>query len=525
MKARSVIVQPLIARGDTIGAMFFVVGPDRSYSIGDVEVTSELARRVALAISNAQEQTGERDARRAAEAAAERLQRLQRVTRELARESSRDGVVNLVVQEGRLAFGASGAVVTLLAGDALSIIATDGYDPQVVQSMPSIPIGSRLPLAQAARTATPVWMVDIHEAEADDELGAAIIARSPNMSACAVPLVADGITFGALGFSFGETRTFDQVEREHIGAYADLCSQALARVALTSITERLVGDLEAERARLEEIFQQAPEGLMIAEAPSGRIVLVNARQEEILGVPRATLLSKIAGSEAYQGFDENGVELAPGDWPLARAVRGEHVPYQEIEIVRFDGTRTWVAKRAGPVIGRDGEVVAGVATIIDVSAQRLARENRRVLSTASEILGSSLDYEETIRRVADLAVPTVADWITVDILDEKGAPNRVAVAHEDPAKVQFAIELAKRYPPDPDSPRGAAFVLRTGQPDFEYEVSDEMLEALASDPDRLDLIRSLGLRSWVVVPILAGDQVLGTIAPRRGGVRTAVRPG
>ena len=85
MGSRSVIVQPLIARGDAIGAMFFVVGPDRSYTADDVDVTSELARRVALAISNAKIHAAERDARRAAEAAARRIERLQRVTRRARR--------------------------------------------------------------------------------------------------------------------------------------------------------------------------------------------------------------------------------------------------------------------------------------------------------------------------------------------------------------------------------------------------------------------------------------------------------
>ena len=378
--------------------------------------------------------------------------------------------------------------------------------------MSSIPRDSRLPLAVAARTAQPVWLPDIHDAEADDDLGTEIVATSPNRSACAVPLIADGVTFGTLGLSFAEPRTFSQLERDHIGAYADLCAQALARVALTSIRERLVGDLEAERARLEALLQQAPEGLMIAEAPSGRIVLANDRLEEILRIPRSNLLHRIAGGEAYRGFDEDGVELTPADWPLARAVQGETVPYQEIELVRPDGSRTWVAKRAGPVIGRDGAVVAGVATIIDISALRLARENRRILSTASEILGESLDYEDTIRRVAEAAVPGAADWIAVDLIDDKGQSHRVAVAHEDPAKVDMALELAERYPPKPDAPRGLAYVLRTGQPDVEYDFTDEMLDAMAVEPEQARLVRELGLRAWIVVPILAGDQILGAIS-------------
>jgi PAS domain S-box-containing protein len=512
MESRSVIVQPLIAHSKPIGAMFFVVGPDRRYSSADLEGTSELAQRVALAISNAQVHTAERDARRAAEASAARLERLQRVTRELAAESTRDGVVNLIVREGRAAFGASGAVVAILGDNRLSIVASAGYDPARIRAMASIPINSHLPMAAAARTATPVWLSDVQDAQGDDELGQPLIAQSPSKSGCAVPLVADGITFGAIGLSFAETRSFGQVERDHIGVYADLCAQALARVALTGIRERLVSDLEAERARLEALLQQAPEGLMIAEAPSGRIVLANDRLEEILAIPRSGLLNRIAGGEAYRGFDENGVELRPADWPLARAVLGETVPYQEIELVRVDGSRTWVAKRAGPVLDRDGKVAAGVATIIDISAQRVARENRRVLSTATEILASSLDYDEAIRRVAEEAVPAVADWIAFDVLDDKGVPRRVAVAHEDPAKVAFALELAERYPPNLNASRGAAFVLRTGQPDMQFDMTDEMIEAAAADPEQLAIIRELGLRSWLSVPILAGDQVLGAIS-------------
>ncbi|MFL5769619.1 MAG: PAS domain S-box protein [Chloroflexota bacterium] len=509
--ARSMIVQPLLAKGEAIGAMFFGVGPDRAYTSADLDVTAELAQRAALAISNAQVHAAEQEARRAAEGAAERLERLQRVTRELATESTRDGVVALIVREGREAFGASGSVMAILGEPGLSVVEAVGYDPDSVASMGSIPLDSRLPLAVATRTATPVWLSDLREAEADDELGASVIASSPNRSVCAVPLIADGITFGALGLSFAETRAFTEVERNHIGAYADLCAQALARVALTNIRERLVGDLEAERARLEELLQQAPEGLLIAEAPTGRIVLANDRIEEIVRIPKAELLHRIAGGEAYRGYDESGRELQPEDWPLARAVRGETVPYQEIELERPDGSRTWVAKRAGPVLDRDGGVVAGVATIIDISAVRLARENRRILTTASEVFASSLDYEDTIRRVAETVVPTIADWVAVDVLDDKGVPRRLAVAHDDPAKVAKALELAERYPPDPDAPRGTAYVLRTGQPDMDFEVTDEMLAAAAVDEEQLEIIRWLGLRSWLCVPIVAGDQTLGAI--------------
>jgi PAS domain S-box-containing protein len=508
--ARSAVVQPLTARGETIGAMFFVVGPDRSYGPSDVEITGEFAGRVALAISNARINEAEQEARRAAEAAAERVQRLQRVTRGLAGASSRDAVVDLVVREGREALGASAATVLIYQEDRLVLVKGDGYDEDVLESYRSIPASSPLPIATAARESRPIWLHDIHQLDASDERTREIIRKTPNRSACAVPLNADGVTFGSIGLSFPEPQAFDAEDRALIGAYADLCAQALARVALTAIRERLVSDLETERARLETLIQQLPEGLIFAEAPSGRIVLANDRLEEILGIDKSKL-HHIAGGEAYRGFDPDGRELRPEDWPLARAVRGETVDYAELEVIRHDGSRRWVAKRARPVRDRDGHVIAGVATVIDISDVRRARESRQFLANATEVLGSSLDYEETIRRVAELAVPTIADWCAVDIVDENGVLQRIAVAHSDPAKVALAHELHERWPPDPDALRGVAFVVRTGQPDMLSDITDEMIEAGAADAEHLSLIRKLELRSYICVPVVAGGQILGAI--------------
>jgi PAS domain S-box-containing protein len=187
------------------------------------------------------------------------------------------------------------------------------------------------------------------------------------------------------------------------------------------------------------------------------------------------------------------------------------VPYTEIELLRADGTRTWVAKRAGPVLDREGRVVAGVATIIDIADIRRARENREFLASATELLGSSLDYEETIRRIAELAVPRIGDWCAVDILDESGAPRRIAVAHTDPDKLPLARELQERYPSDADSQRGLPFVLRTGRSDMMSDIPDELMEAGAKDEDHLRLLRALRLHSYMCVPIAAGGRILGAL--------------
>ena len=132
------------------------------------------------------------------------------------------------------------------------------------------------------------------------------------------------------------------------------------------------------------------------------------------------------------------------------------------------------------------------------------------LARASAKLSASLDYRATLSKVASLAVPRLADWCAVDIV-ENDAPVTVAVAHEDPAKVAWAWELQRRYPPDPDAPTGAANVVRTGVGELIAEITDEMLAASAVDAEHLRIARELNLRSAVVVPLVGHDGPLGAI--------------
>ena len=99
----------------------------------------------------------------------------------------------------------------------------------------------------------------------------------------------------------------------------------------------------------------------------------------------------------------------------------------------------------------------------DVTAEREADERQQFLLQAVDELTSSLDYETTLAAVARLAVPTLADWCAVDIIEEGDQLKRVATAHIDPNKVAAVHELAKRYPPDPRSKTGTHEILRTGR--------------------------------------------------------------
>ena len=134
------------------------------------------------------------------------------------------------------------------------------------------------------------------------------------------------------------------------------------------------------------------------------------------------------------------------------------------------------------------------------------------LARASELLIASATDWAALERLADLSVPALADWCAIDVLDATGRLTRVAVVHADPAKVEAAAELERRYPPPMDAGFGVPKVVRTGSSELYTEISAEQLEGTARDEEHLELIRRLGgFRSAMIVPLAARGRILGAI--------------
>ena len=147
------------------------------------------------------------------------------------------------------------------------------------------------------------------------------------------------------------------------------------------------------------------------------------------------------------------------------------------------------------------------------AAEQALRERMTFLAEASKLLASSLDYNRTLARLAQLCVPGLADWCAIDILGPNEEIERLAVAHQDPDKVRWAHELQERYPPDPEAPRGVANVLRTGEPEFLPSFPQELLDEALGDNDELRrIVEELGLNSSITVPLNARGRTLGALS-------------
>ncbi|HTM90047.1 MAG TPA: GAF domain-containing protein [Terriglobales bacterium] len=139
------------------------------------------------------------------------------------------------------------------------------------------------------------------------------------------------------------------------------------------------------------------------------------------------------------------------------------------------------------------------------------RRRAGFLAQASAALGASLDFNITLQRVAELAVPEIADWCAAFVTNGEGTVERTAVAHRDPTRIALATELYTKYPPTLSNGSAIATVIETGEPQFLPEVTEEMLLQNVKEPERLRLVRALNMKSVLVVPMSSRDRVFGAL--------------
>jgi PAS domain S-box-containing protein len=214
----------------------------------------------------------------------------------------------------------------------------------------------------------------------------------------------------------------------------------------------------------------------------------------------------------YLVHDEHGEDLTMDAVPSVRLLAGEPAePLVMRTINRSTGELKWQLLKAAPLHDEDGRRVAAVTIIEDVTRERIAELRDRFLARATETLMSSLDYEETLRNVAWLAVPEIADWCAVELVDERGTRQRVVVAHRDPAKLELAERLRAFEPEELDPDRGVGRILRTGMSELYEDIPDGVLVTAAVDDEHLALLRSLGFRSVLLVPLRARGRTFGVM--------------
>ncbi len=328
------------------------------------------------------------------------------------------------------------------------------------------------------------------EAGASDEAW----ARREGMRAFAgYPLVVAERLVGVIAI-FSRT-PLTEATLDLLGSIADALAQGIER-------RRAEEALRETETRLRRLSDANLVGVVVTE-PDGRILDANDAFLAMLGRTR----------EELPRLDWRA--LTPPEWTSAseRALQelretGRCLPFEK-EYFHKDGRRVGALVASASV----DETQRRMATlVVDISGRKRAERHLRILADASATLAASLDYEQTLKALARLAVPDLATWCIVDVpteSDRLGVP--VAVAHVDPAKEELVRDLRRRFPPDPAGLSGVMRVLRTGEEEHAWELTDEILARAPVPEGYKEVLRSLGLVSYICVPMIARDRVLGAI--------------
>jgi predicted ATPase/signal transduction histidine kinase len=251
-----------------------------------------------------------------------------------------------------------------------------------------------------------------------------------------------------------------------------------------------------------------------AQAPRGLIEEVLATREDVV-LADAANQGRFA-SDRY--IAENCIRSALA-LPLRRQATLVGVVYLENRFAAnlFTPERVRVLQLLSAQMASSLEIGLLVERLtVEVSDRKRAEAAVRFLAESSMTLVESLDYKATLAKVAQLALPVLADGCIIDLRDDDGRFRRVAVAHVDPSKEQLLEQLRLRFPLNVKSSRHPGVqALRTGQALLIPDIDEQFLRQISADEERADehaaLVRDIGARSGMVVPLVARGRVFGVI--------------
>ena len=274
------------------------------------------------------------------------------------------------------------------------------------------------------------------------------------------------------------------------------------------ITERKAAEL-----RLEGVLRQLPVGVVIADA-DGRSVLRNGRLEEIgLPVPRPG--ARVVETD-FAAWHPDGRAYEVDEWPLIRSLeRGEVVRGEEMEYRDPTGARRVIEASSAPIREAGGAIVAAVVVIQEVTERRRSAERQELLVRAGEVLDSALSVDERLDRFARHLVPRLADYVKIELLEDRGGRRPVAIAHQDPEREALMRAWRQRGRMGDHESVGMATTFATGEAKLLADLATEAVIRAAREytgEEGAELMRAIGPRSQIVVPLRARGRVLGALS-------------
>jgi PAS domain S-box-containing protein len=434
-----------------------------------------------------------------------RIELLQTVTASLSRAVSTLDVAKVMVDEGARTVGAPQGAVWMLSEDeqTLRLVYESGHKAGFAATVTQIAVGSDWPVAQCVTQQRPIWVESIEDFDDRFPETKRLTQRDgfgvEDTSFFCLPLLVGGTCRGAYYLGYTNAQKFHREQRAFIEALVDYCAQALERARLSEAEQTARREAGTAQRRFRAVFEHVLDGIILSNDAS-RVVDANPAAARLFGRTRDDLIGRRA------------VDLIPeADWHRSRQAADRLLELGtqtgELRIQRADGSVRHVE------YGAVANFLQGMHLLVlhDVE-DRLRTENAlRFLGEASAVLASSLDHHKTLDGVAQLAVPNIADWVTVHMTDTAGNLRRVAVAHRDPAKAEELRAVSQKNPARPNGVGDVEKVLESGNSMLVPEVTDAMVRSWVEDPELFKIVSALGISSSMCVPLKIRGGCVGAI--------------
>jgi signal transduction histidine kinase len=292
------------------------------------------------------------------------------------------------------------------------------------------------------------------------------------------------------------------VQAQLVAVAAERARLAAALTDRLAELEQRTRELEQSKLRFRDVIERNADAILVVDgegvirfANAMAAALFRSRREDLPGTPF-------------------GFPVVAGETIELDLLHSDHLRVVEMRVVEseWEGETAYIASLRDITERKRAE--EGARRLIREQAARTVAETAarrfRFLAEASTLLSLPLDYRETLSTLARLCVTGVADWTVIYVMDEQGTVQRLEVAHRDPDKADV-VRAIREHPIQPEGGHPVLSVLRTPSPLLVTDVDDDRLAAIAQDERHLELMRQLGVASFMLVPLVARNHVLGAI--------------